>query len=98
MNILEMNHPHIFRTLLKALIHPQMHVFERNQLLVPLLVALNVLLEQGEVTEKELTAGRTMGGVEAQLDLAAAGDTGQESPGQQTSVDIRQGTLLYLKW
>ena len=57
-----------------------MHVFERHQLLVPLLVALNVLLEQGEVTEKELELlGRTMGGVEAQLDLAAAGDTGKNN-------------------
>ena len=52
-------------------------MFERHQLLIPLLVALYTQLDQGEVTEREIgLLGRGLGGVEAQLDLAA-GDTGK---------------------
>lgn len=53
-------------------------MFERHQLLIPLLVALYMQLDQGEVTEREIgLLGRGLGGVEAQLDLA--GDTGKTS-------------------
>lgn len=39
--------------------------------MIPLLVALEMQLEHGEVTEKEVELlGRDLGGTEAQLDLA----------------------------
>ena len=48
-----------------------MHVFARHQLLFPLLVALGVQLEQGEITDRELDMlGKDLGDIDAQLDLA----------------------------
>lgn len=47
-------------------------------MLLPLLVALNMQLDGGEATAKEVELlGRDLGSVEAQLDLA--GDTGRSS-------------------
>lgn len=44
----------------------------RHQLLIPLLLALLMQLDRGEVTEKEVELlGRDLGPLEAQLDLAA---------------------------
>lgn len=46
--------------------------------MTPLLVALNMQLDHGQVMEKEIELlGKGLGGVEAQLDLA--GDTGKTS-------------------
>lgn len=49
----------------------QIYVFERHQLLFPLLVALEIQLSQGEITEKEMELlGANLGDLEAQLELA----------------------------
>ncbi len=48
----------------------QMHVFERHQLLLPLLIGLEMQLDQDEITEKEVKLlGRDLGGIGPQLDL-----------------------------
>ncbi len=51
-----------------------MCMFEQHQILVPVLIALEMQLEQGKVTVKEVEClGRNLGELDAQLDLA--GDT-----------------------
>ena len=48
-----------------------MCMFEKHQLLFPLLVALEMKKDQEEVTPRELQLlGRNLGGLDSQLDLA----------------------------
>lgn len=51
-----------------------MHLFERHQLLIPLLVGLDMQQDRDLITEKEVgLLGKGLGELAAQLDLAVTG-------------------------
>lgn len=73
----------------------QLHIFKQHQLFFPLLVALETQLGQGEITEAELELlGRSLGELDAQLDLAGESNTSNTAAKPQWIADKVRGVKL----